>query len=55
MQNPVPVDQEIAKKMSQHVSLKERCEAYNGKLSLSEELPWGEPAGDEVRDEEKDH
>jgi antitoxin MazE len=31
-----------------HRSLKERAEAYGGKLNLSEEIDWGEPAGDEV-------
>ena len=31
-----------------HRSLRERAEAYGGKLNLSEAVDWGEPAGDEV-------
>ncbi len=32
----------------QHRSLQERAAAYGGKLNLSEEVDWGESAGDEV-------
>ena len=31
-----------------HRSLKERAAAFDGKLNLSDELDWGEPAGSEV-------
>lgn len=31
-----------------HRSLRERAEAYGGKLNLSYEIEWGEPAGNEV-------
>ncbi|MBQ7655858.1 MAG: streptomycin biosynthesis protein StrG [Clostridia bacterium] len=31
-----------------HRTLKERAEAYDGELHLSEEYDWGEPVGDEV-------
>lgn len=31
-----------------HRGLKERAAEYGGKLNLSEEIDWGEPAGDEV-------
>lgn len=31
-----------------HRSLKERAEEYGGKLNLSDEIDWGEPAGSEV-------
>ena len=31
-----------------HRSLKERAAEYGGKLNLSDEIDWGEPAGSEV-------
>ena len=31
-----------------HRSLEERAAEYGGKLNLSEEIDWGEPAGGEV-------
>ena len=31
-----------------HRSLKERAAEYDGKLNLSDEIDWGDPAGSEV-------
>ena len=38
----------ILSKVFRHRSLKERAEAFDGRLNLSEEVSWGEPQGNEV-------
>ena len=38
----------ILSKTFPHRSLKERAASFGGQLNLSDELDWGEPAGNEV-------
>jgi len=38
----------ILSKSFQHRTLKQRAEAYGGKLNLTKEVDWGEPQGNEV-------
>lgn len=38
----------ILSKAFPHRSLKERAASFGGRLNLSDELDWGEPAGNEV-------
>lgn len=38
----------ILSKSFQHRTLAERAAAFGGSLNLSEEIPWGEPQGNEV-------
>ncbi|MDO4484419.1 MAG: AbrB/MazE/SpoVT family DNA-binding domain-containing protein [Clostridia bacterium] len=38
----------ILKKEFRHRTLRQRAEAYGGRLNLSEEVVWDEPKGNEV-------